>query len=160
MADTNGTLTVAEMRRRRRERDAVENRVKDLTDALVVNTRSAAADAAAAKAAADTAAAEALALAVRLHGSADDVAELTDIPLAEVERAVKSVTAARVKELREELRAKAETKVAGTRRRGTPAAAAGAEAEGGDDSSSADLPGQDSTGPDGAAEAAAAASVS
>ncbi|MEU7095938.1 hypothetical protein [Kitasatospora aureofaciens] len=160
MADTNGTLTVAEMRRRRREREAVDARVKDLTDGLVVGTRNAAAEAAAAKVAADTAAAEALALAVRLYGSADDVAELTDIPLAEVERAAKSVPATRVKELREELQAKAEAKVAGARRRGTPAAApaegADSSSSGAVDSATANVPGQVSTGPVAAADQPAA----
>ncbi|MFE7194491.1 hypothetical protein [Kitasatospora sp. NPDC057541] len=151
MADSE-VLTVADLRRRRREAEALDARVKDLADVLVVGTLKAAADAADAAERADRAADEALAVAVKLYGSAATVAELTDLSQSGVESSVKAVPAARVKELLGELRRKAEAKVTRRTRRGSSAPEA--------PTAEADVPGQNSTGPDAAADPAPAASVS
>ncbi|MFI9366115.1 hypothetical protein ACIG5E_34450 [Kitasatospora sp. NPDC053057] len=164
MADKNEPLTVAEMRRRRRAQEALETRVKDTLDVLVVSTHKAATDAAAALNLAQDAADEALALAAKVYGSAKVAAELTGLPLAEVERAVKVVPAKRVKGLHEELQTKAEAKLSsGASRRH------GSEPSGNSDDSStaatpddnngaggASVPGQVSTGPVAAADQSAA----
>ncbi|MFD8705881.1 hypothetical protein ACFV1W_25300 [Kitasatospora sp. NPDC059648] len=161
-------LTVAEMRRRRRELAAVDGRVKDALDVLLVNTRKAAAEAATALTTAETAADETLALAAKVHGSAKAAANLTGLPLSEVERAVKVVPAKRVKALQEELQTKAEAKVAaGSSRRRTPkpsadsgdappAASGDTTGEDGSKVGGASVPGQVSTGPVAAADQSAA----
>jgi len=127
MADENITLSVAGMRRRRKAREALNDRIKDTADALVVSTRAHAGKMAAAKAAADTEAAEALAVSARLYGSAEDVSELTGIPTAEVERAIRAVGVPRVKDILDGLYEAAEAKLserqAGKQNRPAPTAA-------------------------------------
>jgi hypothetical protein len=81
--------------------------VKGLFDKLVVDTHNTAARLAADKTAADTAATEALAAAVQVYGSVEEVTELTGIPASEVDKAIKEVTPARAKEVVEQVRADA-----------------------------------------------------
>lgn len=158
MADESGTVTVAEMRRRRRAREALNDRVKDLTDAQVVASRKTAADLAEAKAAADVAAAEALAVAIRVYGGPAEVTELTGIPVTEVERAGRAVPTARVRELLDGLQGQAEAKLSGKGKRtaAVNAIGPGAEAEGTAPAPGMTVPAQESA----PAPEAAAASVS
>lgn len=111
MATENEKLTVAELRRRRKAREALDNAVKNLADALVVDTRRETEELARVKQAADERAATALAVAASLFGGADDLAELTGIPAKEIERAVKATSSAHVKEALAELRERASEKL-------------------------------------------------
>ncbi|MFF2751148.1 hypothetical protein ACFVVA_37130 [Kitasatospora sp. NPDC058048] len=161
MAETNEVLTVAELRRRRRALEAVDGRVKDSLDVLLVNTRKAVTDAAKALTDAETAADEVLALAAKVHGSPRTTAELTGVPLAEVERAVKVVPAKRVKAVQDGLQAKVTTKA--SRRSGSTPADGASSAAAGEDTGEGDsgaggtvVPGQVSTGPVAAADPSAA----
>ncbi|WP_024760912.1 hypothetical protein [Streptomyces exfoliatus] len=101
-------VSAAEIRRRLRAHEAVQAKTREIAAGTVLTTRKAAADAATAKEAADLAAREAAAAAVRLFDDAAMVSVLLDIPLEELERDAKAVTAGRAKEVIESLRARAE----------------------------------------------------
>ncbi|MFI5809184.1 hypothetical protein [Streptomyces sp. NPDC051561] len=97
-------LTQAELRRRVREASAFQAKVRELAATELLSKREAAAKAAAAKEKADLEAREAVAAALRLFGDDELVSELVNIPVPELERDAKPVTAARAKEVIESLR--------------------------------------------------------
>lgn len=83
-------------------------KTRELAAQSVLTSRKAAAEAAVAKEAADREAREATAAALRLYDQdAELVAELLGVPADELERDAKAVTAARAKEVIENLRARA-----------------------------------------------------
>ena len=101
---TDAPLTPAELRRRVREAAALGAKVRELAATELLSKRAAAAKAAAAKEKADLEAREAVAAALRLFGDDELVSGLVNIPVAELERDAKPVTAARAKKVIETLR--------------------------------------------------------
>ncbi|MFF3554572.1 hypothetical protein ACFYXL_14325 [Streptomyces tsukubensis] len=104
MSQTTAPVTATELRRRVREAEALQMKVRELAAEKVLTSREAAAAAARTKEEADLAAREAAAVALRLFGDADLVAGLLDVPVEELEREAKAVTAGRAKEIIESLR--------------------------------------------------------
>ncbi|MER5974514.1 hypothetical protein ABT112_33240 [Streptomyces sp. NPDC002055] len=102
-------VSAAELRRRVRAVEALKAKTRETAVATVLSTREGAEKAALAKEEADLAAREAAAAALRLFDNdADLVAELLGVSAEELERDAKPVTAARAKEVIEELRARAD----------------------------------------------------
>ncbi|KOU85347.1 hypothetical protein ACIGZJ_19655 [Kitasatospora sp. NPDC052868] len=102
-------MSAAELRRRVRAVEEIQARTRELAAANALATREAAVTAAKAKDAAEVAAREAAAAVLRLfNNDAELVAQLLDVTAEELEREAKPVTAARAKEVIEELRARAE----------------------------------------------------
>ncbi|MFD6468692.1 hypothetical protein [Streptomyces goshikiensis] len=102
-------MSAAELRRRVRAVEEVQARTREFAAASVLATREAAVAAAKAKEDAEVAAREAAAAALRLfNNDAELVAQLLGVSAEELEREAKPVTAARAKEVIEELRARAE----------------------------------------------------
>ncbi|MEU8887340.1 hypothetical protein [Streptomyces sp. NPDC048442] len=108
MSTTDLPLTPAELRRRVREAAALGAKVRELAATNLLAKRTAAAKAATAKEKADLEVREAVAAALRLFGDGQLVSELVNIPVPELERDAKPVTAARAKEVVESLRKNAE----------------------------------------------------
>ncbi|RXS66150.1 hypothetical protein EST92_29055 [Streptomyces sp. TM32] len=119
-------VSAAELRRRVRAVEALKAKTREMAVATVLSTRGGAEKAALAKEDADLAAREAAAAALRLFDNdAELVAELLGISAEELERDAKPVTAARAKEVIEELRARADrTRTRRTRTSRTEGAAA------------------------------------
>ncbi len=103
------SVSAAELRRRVRAVEEVKARTRELAAANALATREAAVTAAKAKEDAEVAAREAAAAVLRLFDNdAELVAKLLGVTAEELEREAKPVTAARAKEVIEELRARAE----------------------------------------------------
>ncbi|MCH0566149.1 hypothetical protein [Streptomyces sp. MUM 2J] len=121
-----GPVSTSELRRRVRAAEALKAKTREIAAANTLTAREAAAKAATAKEEADVAAREAAAVVLRLFDNdAELVSELLGVPADELEREAKPVTAARAKEVIEELRARAE-RPRSTRTRKPPPDAAGA----------------------------------
>ncbi|MGW1123897.1 hypothetical protein [Streptomyces sp. NPDC002526] len=104
-----GPVSAAELRRRVRAAEALKAKTREMAAATALTAREAAAAAARAKEEADTTAREAAAVVLRLFDNdAELVSELLGVPAEELEREAKPVTAARAKEVIEELRTRAE----------------------------------------------------
>ncbi|MFD7579805.1 hypothetical protein [Kitasatospora sp. NPDC059817] len=102
-------VSAAELKRRVRAVEEIQARTREFAAANVLAARKAAADAAKAKDDAEVAAREASAAVLRLfNNDAELVAQLLSVTAEELEREAKPVTAARAKEVIEELRARAE----------------------------------------------------
>ncbi|MFJ8628597.1 hypothetical protein ACIRD3_37940 [Kitasatospora sp. NPDC093550] len=129
-------VSAAELKRRVRALEEVQARTREFAAANALATREAAVEAAKAKDGAEVAAREAAAAVLRLfNNDAELVAQLLGVTAEELEREAKPVTAARAKEVIEELRARAERPRPIRRARKAGAAAAAAAA-----SSSASAP--------------------
>lgn len=99
------TVTAAELRRRVRAVEALQAKTRETAASRVLATRDAATKAAEAKDKAEVEAREAAAAALRLYDNdAELLAGLLDVPAEELEREAKPVTAARAKEVIEDLR--------------------------------------------------------
>ncbi|MGW2840631.1 hypothetical protein ACWCWD_22910 [Streptomyces sp. NPDC001493] len=104
-----GPVSASELRRRVRAAEALKAKTREMAAANALTAREAAAKAARTKEEADVAAREAAAVVLRLFGNdAELVSELLDVPAEELEREAKPVTAARAKEIIEELQIRAE----------------------------------------------------
>ncbi|MFB7651456.1 MULTISPECIES: hypothetical protein [unclassified Streptomyces] len=104
-----GPVSASELRRRVRAAEALKAKTREMAAANALTAREAAAKAARAKEEADVTAREAATVVLRLFDSdAELVSELLGVPAEELEREAKPVTAARAKEVIEELRARAE----------------------------------------------------
>ncbi|MFJ6705695.1 MULTISPECIES: hypothetical protein [unclassified Streptomyces] len=104
-----GPVSASELRRRVRAAEALKAKTREMAAANALTAREAAAKAARAKEEADVTAREAAAVVLRLFDNdAELVSELLGVPAEELEREAKPVTAARAKEVIEELRARAE----------------------------------------------------
>ncbi|MBD0689346.1 hypothetical protein BG452_06030 [Streptomyces sp. CBMA123] len=102
-------MSAAELKRRVRAVEEVKVRTREFAAANALATREAAVTAAKAKESAEVAAREAAAAVLRLfNNDAELVARLLGVTAEELEREAKPVTAARAKEVIEELRARAE----------------------------------------------------
>ncbi|MFD7991659.1 hypothetical protein [Streptomyces mexicanus] len=105
---SEGRVSAAELRRRVRANQALQARTRELAAEDVLAKRQAAKEAAQAKETAELAAREAVAAALRLFDNdAELVSELLEVPVEELEREAKPVTAARAKEVIASLRARA-----------------------------------------------------
>ena len=101
-------ISQAELRRRVRAAEAVQVKTRELAAAEVLVAREAARKAALAKDEADRTAREAVAATLRLFNDPCLVPSLLNIPVEDLERDAKPVTAARAKEVVEILRGRAE----------------------------------------------------
>ncbi|MGX2994926.1 hypothetical protein JNUCC64_11600 [Streptomyces sp. JNUCC 64] len=131
MSTSTASVSAAELRRRVRAIEEIQSRTRELAAAGALATREAAVAAAKAKEDAEVAAREAAAAVLRLfNNDAELVAQLLGVTAEELEREAKPVTAARAKEVIEELRARAERPrpVRRARKAGTAAAAPSASA--------------------------------
>ncbi|MFF3015864.1 hypothetical protein [Streptomyces sp. NPDC057939] len=106
---STATVTSAELKRRVRAVEEIQARTREFAAANALTTREAAVKASKAKDDAEVAAREAAAAVLRLfNNDAELVAQLLGVEAEELEREAKPVTAARAKEVIEELRARAE----------------------------------------------------
>ncbi|MET8690565.1 hypothetical protein ABZV77_40800 [Streptomyces sp. NPDC004732] len=143
-----GPVSTSELRRRVRAAEALKAKTREIAAANTLTAREAAAKAATAKEEADVTAREAAAVVLRLFDNdAELVSELLGVPAEELEREAKPVTAARAKEIIEELRARAERPRSTRTRKPRPDAAGAA-------SSPPDTPPPAATTDDGRADAA------
>jgi hypothetical protein len=102
-------VSASELRRRVRAAEALKAKTREMAAANALTAREAALKAARAKEKADVTAREAAAVVLRLFDNdAELVSELLGVPAEELEREAKPVTAARAKEIIEELRTRAE----------------------------------------------------
>ncbi|MFE4635490.1 hypothetical protein ACFRJ1_19245 [Streptomyces sp. NPDC056773] len=103
------SMSAADVRRRVRQSQNLQLKIREHAAASVLSARKAAEEAGKAKEKADLASREAIAATLRLFGNdAELVAGLLDIPAEELEREAKPVTAARAKEVVEQIRRHAE----------------------------------------------------
>ncbi|MEU9775253.1 hypothetical protein [Streptomyces sp. NPDC047968] len=143
-----GPVSTSELRRRVRAAEALKAKTREIAAANTLTAREAAAKAATAKEEADVTAREAAAVVLRLFDNdAELVSELLGVPAEELEREAKPVTAARAKEIIEELRARAERPRSTGTRKPRPDAAGAA-------SSTSDTPPPAATTDDSRADAA------
>ncbi|WP_162793841.1 hypothetical protein [Streptomyces paludis] len=127
-----GPVSASELRRRVRAAEALKAKTREMAAANVLTAREAAVKAAKAKEEADVTAREAAAVVLRLFGNdAELVSELLGVPAEELEREAKPVTAARAREIIEELRAHAERPRSTRPRKPRPDAAGAASATSG-----------------------------
>ncbi|MFC8006552.1 hypothetical protein ACFUCH_06605 [Streptomyces olivaceus] len=141
-------MSTSELRRRVRAAEALKAKTREMAAANTLTAREAAAKAATAKEEADVTAREAAAVVLRLFDNdAELVSELLGVPAEELEREAKPVTAARAKEVIEELRARAERPRSTRTRKPRPGTAGAA-------SSTLDAPPPAATTDDGRADAA------
>lgn len=117
-AEEGAPVSAAELRKRVRAAEALQAKTRELAAADVLGKREAAKKAAQVKETADREAREAVAAALRLFDDPSLVSSLLSIPVEELERDAKPVTAARAKEVIAALRARAERPR--TRRRRAP----------------------------------------
>ncbi|MGW0860720.1 hypothetical protein [Streptomyces sp. NPDC002690] len=104
-----GPVSASELRRRVRAAEALKAKTREIAAANALTAREGAVKAAKTKEKADVAAREAAAVVLRLFGNdAELVSELLGVPAEELEREAKPVTAARAKEIIEELQIRAE----------------------------------------------------
>lgn len=124
MSTSTGSVSAAELRRRVRAVEEIQARTRELAAANALTTREAAVTASKAKDDAEVAAREATAAVLRLFGNDSElVGQLLGLSAEDLEREAKPVTAARAKEVIEELRARAERPRPVRRARKTGAAA-------------------------------------
>ncbi|MFH8404778.1 hypothetical protein ACH4FX_08365 [Streptomyces sp. NPDC018019] len=109
-------VSPAELRKRVRAAEALQAKTRELAAADVLMKRDAAKKAAQVKETADREAREAVAAALRLFDDPGLVSSLLSIPVEELEKDAKPVTAARAKEVIEALRERAERPRARRRR--------------------------------------------
>ncbi|MEU7226110.1 hypothetical protein [Streptomyces chrestomyceticus] len=107
-AEDGAPVSPAELRKRVRAAEALQAKTRELAAADVLMKRDAAKKAAQVKESADREAREAVAAALRLFDDPGLVSSLLSIPVEELEKDAKPVTAARAKEVIETLRARAE----------------------------------------------------
>ncbi|MYT99969.1 MULTISPECIES: hypothetical protein [unclassified Streptomyces] len=104
-----GQVSAAELRRRVRAAEALKAKTREMAATNTLTAREAAVTATKAKEKADATAREAAAVVLRLFDNdAELVSELLGVPAEELEREAKPVTAARAKQIIEDLRARAE----------------------------------------------------
>ncbi|MEU6295339.1 hypothetical protein [Streptomyces erythrochromogenes] len=109
MSTSTASVSAAELRRRVRAVEEVQARTREFAAANALATREAAVTASKAKDDAELAAREAAAAVLRLFGNDSElVGQLLGLSAEDLEREAKPVTAARAKEVIEELRARAE----------------------------------------------------
>ncbi|WP_030020212.1 hypothetical protein [Streptomyces monomycini] len=117
-AEDEAPVSPAELRKRVRAAEALQAKTRELAAADVLVKRDAAKKAAQVKETADREAREAVAAALRLFDDPGLVSSLLSIPMDDLEKDAKPVTAARAKEVIEALRTRAERPR--TRRRRAP----------------------------------------
>ncbi|MFE7665602.1 hypothetical protein [Streptomyces celluloflavus] len=106
-------VTIPEMRRRRKAREALDAQVRDLAAVRLIQSRKTVADLAVKLAEAEASAQKITAVMVQLYGSSEEVSELTDIPVQDIESTIRGIkkadSTAAIAALRTEVHARIET---------------------------------------------------